>query len=67
MLEQLCARDYIAIIVIVGGLVLIGFGIDKTVGGLLVMVVSFYFGLNTPQPKENPNGQNSTTQHSPGI
>jgi len=47
-------RDIIAISVIIGGMILIGFGLDKIVGGLLVMIVSFYFGLNTPKPENHP-------------
>ena len=67
MLEKLCARDWIAIIVIIGGLILVGFGLDKTVGGLLVMVVSFYFGLNTPTPNQQQNGQSNSTGDSSGV
>lgn len=53
IVHQLYPRDIIAIIVIVGGLLLIGLGVDKIIGGLLVMVVSFYFGLNLPKPRED--------------
>ena len=46
-------RDIIAVVAITGGMILIGFGIDKIIGGILIMIVSFYFGLNIPKPKEN--------------
>lgn len=52
VLSRFCSRDVIACIVIIGGMILIGLGVDKIVGGLLVMIVSFYFGLNTPKIKE---------------
>lgn len=45
-------RDIIALVVMVGGMILIAKGIDRLVGGLLVTVVAFYFGLNLPKPKE---------------
>jgi len=64
VLENICVRDVIAIVVIIGGMILIGCGIDKTIGGLLVMVVSFYFGLNTPTPNQQKNGQSDSAKHS---
>jgi hypothetical protein len=51
--ETIKPRDSIAVLVIIGGMCLVALGIDKIIGGLLVMVVSFYFGLNLPKPKEN--------------
>lgn len=45
-------RDIIAVVVLIGGMILIGFGIDKIIGGILIMIVSFYFGLNTHPPKD---------------
>ena len=60
-LNKLEARDIIAIITIIGGLILVGLHIDGIVGGLLVSIVAFYFGLNTPQPKDKDNGKNNTT------
>jgi len=45
-------RDIIAAIILVGGMILIGLGIDKIIGGILIMIVSFYFGLNTRTPKD---------------
>lgn len=48
LIHKMLPRDIIAIIVIIGGLILVGSGIDHIVGGILVMVVAFYFGLNTP-------------------
>jgi len=38
------AIDIVALTVIVGGLILIGLGVNGIVGGLLVSVVAYYFG-----------------------
>ena len=36
--------DVIALLVIGGGLILTAYGINHTVSGILIMVVSYYFG-----------------------
>jgi len=41
---ELMVRDIIAIITLVGGLILLGLGIDTLVGSLLSSIVFFYFG-----------------------
>lgn len=63
-IHKLQPRDLIAIIVIIGGMILVSFGIDKIVGGILVMIISFYFGLNTPKPQDEKNGQSDTAGRS---
>jgi len=50
-------RDVIGLVVIVGGLILVSMHIDGIVGGLLVSVVAFYFGLNTPKPNDHHDGK----------
>ena len=62
-MKNLKPRDVIGGLVIIGGLILIGFGIDGIIGGLLVTVVAFYFGLNTPKPEEKKDGQSDTGGH----
>jgi len=43
-LNKFYPTDFIAVIVVIGGFVLKFAGIDGTVGSILMMVVSFYFG-----------------------
>ena len=38
------ATDLIAFVIIVGGFILLGLGIDTVVGGVLTMTAGFYFG-----------------------
>lgn len=38
------AKDWIALVIAIGGLTLIGLGKDSVVGGLLIAVVAYYFG-----------------------
>lgn len=38
------AQDWIALVVVVGGLTLLGLGKNGLIGGLLVAVVAYYFG-----------------------
>lgn len=42
--------DLIALIVITGGLILVGFHIDGIIGGILVSVVAYYFGKKGRTP-----------------
>lgn len=42
--------DFLAALVIIGGMILIGFGIDGIIGGLLVAVVAYYFGKRELPP-----------------
>jgi len=39
------ATDLIAAITIIGGLILMGLGINSIVGGLLTLVAAYYFGV----------------------
>ena len=41
------ARDYIAIITIMGGMTLLALGVDSFVGAILIAVVSYYFGMGS--------------------
>jgi len=43
------AQDIIAILVIVGGFILMAFKIDTVVAGLMTLVAGFYFGKKTKQ------------------
>ena len=47
------ARDIIAVITIVGGMILISFGVNHIIGGILTMIAAFYFGMNIPKPKDD--------------
>jgi len=40
-------KDWIALTVLSGGLVLIGLGIDHIVSGLVITVTAYYFGRRT--------------------
>jgi hypothetical protein len=44
---DISARDIIAALVIVGGMILISLHIDGIIGGLLVSIVAYYFGHET--------------------
>lgn len=46
--QKLAPADIIALIVIVGGVYLVSCNKGEDFGPLLIMVVSFYFGLKTP-------------------
>lgn len=43
------SQDIIAIIVIVGGFILMAFKIDTVIAGLMTLVAGFYFGKKTKQ------------------
>lgn len=45
-------RDIIALVVVTGGLILIGMGINGTIGALMIMVIAFYFGEKAMQGKK---------------
>jgi len=45
------ARDYIAVIVLIGGFTLLALGIDSLVGGVLIAVISYYFGMGHREPE----------------
>jgi len=53
LLSKLEPRDLIAIIVVIGGLILIGLGHNGTIGSLLLAVVAFYFGSRYAVQKIN--------------
>jgi len=44
LIDDFNAQDIIAIIIILGGFVLIGLHIDTVVGGVVTMTAGFYFG-----------------------
>ena len=43
-IQNIGITDVIATICVIGGLVLVGLGIDGIVGMMLTMIVAFYFG-----------------------
>jgi len=43
-IQDICITDLIAVICVIGGLTLVGLGIDGIVGMMLTMIVAFYFG-----------------------
>ena len=38
------ATDMVALVILIGGFILMGLGIDTVVGGVVTMVAGFYFG-----------------------
>jgi len=46
--DKMETEDAIAILVLICGLYLISRGIDKTIGGIVSMVVGYYFGRRRP-------------------
>lgn len=42
-MTKIKARDIIALVVIIGGFILLALGIDHIVGGILIMVTTYYF------------------------
>jgi len=44
MTQKLEPADVIAIILIIGGLILVGFGINGLIGTLLTAITFYYFG-----------------------
>jgi len=56
MFDKLSAKDVIAILVVIGGMILIGLGIDKIIGGILVMVATHYFSSDHRKPIKTNNG-----------
>ena len=57
-----CWRDILALVLVAGALYLIAIGKDKIVSGIIIAIVSFYFGLNTPLPGDSDNNEDSTTK-----
>lgn len=49
---QIEGRDIIALVVVLGGLILLAMGINTVVGSLLLMVVAFYFGERAVQGRK---------------
>ena len=43
-IQDVGITDLIALICVIGGLTLVAYGIDGTVGTMLTMIVAFYFG-----------------------
>ena len=41
---ELTAKDIIAIIVLIAGFVLLGFGIDSYVTAMMTLIIGYYFG-----------------------
>ena len=44
-------RDVIACLVIITGAALLACGIDGVVGGIVIAVVAYYFGWQSPTPR----------------
>ena len=44
IIDDFDSTDFIAIVVIVGGFILIGLHIDTVVGGVVTMTAGYYFG-----------------------
>ena len=44
MWDKLEPIDIIAIIILISGFILIAMGVDHAVSGIIIMVVSYYFG-----------------------
>jgi len=42
-MKNLQPKDLIALVVIIGGFILLAKGIDSIVGGLVIMVITYYF------------------------
>ncbi|NIO03997.1 MAG: hypothetical protein GTN74_05100 [Proteobacteria bacterium] len=47
------AQDYIALVVLMGGFTLLALGIDSLVGGILIAVISYYFGMGRYEKNRN--------------
>ena len=58
------ARDIIAVIILVGGFILMGFGIDHVVGGVVIAVVVYYFRKRGEDIKIINNGPTNSAKHS---
>ena len=53
MFKDLCSRDLVAIIVIIGAFILKFNGSDGIVSIALISVVAFYFGLKLPSTPQD--------------
>ena len=51
LINNFDATDLIAILIIMGGFVLLAMGIDTVVGGVITMVAGFYFGRKSDGKK----------------
>ena len=49
------ARDYIAIVTVLGGMILLALGVDSFVGGILLTVISYYFGMGHYEKRTRNN------------
>lgn len=47
LIDSFDSQDIIAIIIILGGFILIGLHIDTVVGGVVTMTAGYYFGRKT--------------------
>jgi hypothetical protein len=52
---ELEAHDIIAILIIIGAFILLALHIDSIVGGILVAIVSYYFGHKSRRSYESKN------------
>ena len=52
LLKKFEPADFVAIICIVGGLILIGCKIDTIVGGLISLIAGYYFGHKRKEENE---------------
>jgi hypothetical protein len=51
------ARDYIAIITILSGMILLALEIDSLVGGIMIAVISYYFGMDRHERCKKPKNK----------
>lgn len=63
-IETIKARDIIAAIILVGGFILMAFGIDHVVGGIVIAVVVYYFRKRGEDIKIISNGPTNSAKHS---
>ena len=57
-------KDILAFIILVGGMILIGFGINHVVSGIMIMVTSYYFRKRIDEVKDKKNGKSNPAKHS---
>lgn len=50
--DRMKPTDILALTVVIGSFVLIGFGHDGIINSVLMAVVAFYFGIKTTPPRE---------------
>jgi len=56
IIKSIEAKDILACIILIGGMVLIGFGINHVVSGIMIMVTTYYFRKKIEEEKTKKNG-----------